>query len=80
MHPQTKLVITDMHMPVMDGIEFIKTVRGGVSPLKTVPIIILTTETRPDMKQKGKDAGATAWIVKPFHPEEMLSAIKKMID
>jgi two-component system, chemotaxis family, chemotaxis protein CheY len=77
--PQTKLVVTDINMPEMDGIEFIKRVRSGTAPLKTIPIIILTTESQPEMKQKGKDAGATAWIVKPFPPEDIIAAIKKLI-
>ena len=77
--PQTKLVVTDINMPEMNGIDFIKAVRGGSAPLKTVPIIILTTESQPEMKQKGKDAGATAWIVKPFPAEEIVSAIKRLI-
>jgi len=77
--PRTKLVITDINMPEMDGIELIKTVRSGSIANKTVPIIILTTESQSTMKQKGKDAGATAWIVKPFPPEELISAIKRLI-
>jgi two-component system, chemotaxis family, chemotaxis protein CheY len=77
--PQTKLVVTDINMPEMDGIELIKSIRAGTAPLKTIPIIILTTESQPEMKQKGKNAGATAWIVKPFPPEDIISAIKKLI-
>jgi two-component system chemotaxis response regulator CheY len=77
--PQTKLVITDINMPEMNGIDFITSVRKGGGPNKAVPIIILTTESQPEMKQKGKDAGATAWIVKPFPPEEIVSAIKRLI-
>jgi two-component system, chemotaxis family, chemotaxis protein CheY len=77
--PTTKLVITDINMPEMNGIDFIKAVRAGSPSVKTVPIIILTTESQPDMKQKGKEAGATAWIVKPFPPEEIVSAIKRLI-
>jgi len=77
--PQTKLVITDINMPEMNGIDLIKAIRAGSPPLKTVPIIILTTESQDDMKQKGKDAGATAWIVKPFPPEAIISTIKKLI-
>lgn len=77
--PQTKLVITDINMPEMNGIDFITTVRKSGGPNKAVPIIILTTESQPEMKQKGKDAGATAWIVKPFPPEEIVSAIKRLI-
>jgi two-component system, chemotaxis family, chemotaxis protein CheY len=77
--PNTKLVITDINMPEMDGIELIKTIRTGKTLNKTVPIIILTTESQADMKQKGKEAGATAWIVKPFPPEEIISAVKRLI-
>jgi two-component system, chemotaxis family, chemotaxis protein CheY len=78
-NPQTKIVITDINMPEMNGIDLIKNIRSGAMPLKTVPIIILTTESQPEMKQKGKDAGATAWIVKPFPPEDVIAAIKKLV-
>jgi two-component system chemotaxis response regulator CheY len=75
----TNLVITDVNMPEMNGIDLVKSIRAGEAPLKTVPIIILTTESQADMKQKGKDAGATAWVVKPFPPEEIISAVKRLI-
>ena len=74
-----KLVITDVNMPEMNGIDLVKNIRTGVTALKTVPIIILTTESQADMKQKGKEAGATAWVVKPFPPEEIIAAVKKLI-
>ena len=77
--PNPKLIITDINLPEMGGIDLIKAVRGGTAPVKTVPIIILTTESHQDMKQKGKDAGATAWVVKPFPPEEIINTIKKLI-
>ncbi len=75
----TNLVITDVNMPEMNGIDLVKAIRAGEAPLKTVPIIILTTESQADMKQKGKDAGATAWVVKPFPPEEIIAAVKRLI-
>lgn len=77
--PETKLVITDINMPEMNGIELVKAIRGKTVPLKTIPIVILTTESQDDLKQKGKDAGATAWIVKPFPPEAIISTIRKLI-
>ena len=60
-------------------LDLVKAIRAGDAPLKTVPIIILTTESQADMKQKGKDAGATAWVVKPFPPEEIIAAVKRLI-
>jgi two-component system chemotaxis response regulator CheY len=77
--PLTKLVITDINMPEMNGIDLVKSIRAGAAPLKTVPIVILTTEAQSDLKQQGKDAGATAWMVKPFPPEAIVSTIKKLI-
>ena len=77
--PQTKLVVTDINMPEMNGIELIKSIRAGSAPLKTVPIIILTTESQDDMKQQGFFFFSTAWIVKPFPPEAIISTVKKLI-
>lgn len=74
-HPQ--LVITDIHMPEMNGIEFIKNVRTA-SEFKFTPIIVLTTESEKSMQEKGKEAGATAWIVKPFTPEKLKEVVKKV--
>lgn len=72
------LIITDMNMPNMDGIELIKNIR--VNPeYKFIPIIMLTTESQSEKKLEGKAAGATGWIVKPFKPEQLLAVIKKVI-
>ena len=76
--PQTKLVISDINMPEMNGIDLIKTLRCDGN-YKTIPIIILTTESQENMKQKGKEAGATAWVVKPFPPEQLIAVIKRCI-
>lgn len=71
------VVITDINMPNMNGIELIKKLR--VNPkFKFTPILVLTTEGGEDKKQEGKTAGATGWIVKPFNPDVLLSAIKKV--
>ena len=77
--PNTQLIMTDINMPVMNGIDLIKAIRSRTDSLKTVPILVLTTETQGDLRQQGKDAGATGWIVKPFTPEELVAVIKKVI-
>jgi two-component system chemotaxis response regulator CheY len=71
------LVITDLNMPKMNGIDLIKKIRGGTVN-KFLPIIMLTTESEQTKKDEGKKAGATAWIVKPFTPENLLDTIKKV--
>ena len=72
------LVITDLNMPVMDGITFIKHARA-IPAMKTKPILMLTTEGLAGKKEEGKAAGATGWIVKPFDPEKMLAVIQKVL-
>lgn len=71
------LIITDLHMPNLDGIGLINCVRG-IPAYRFVPIIMLTTENQHVMKQAGIAAGATAWLVKPFKAEELLSVIRKV--
>jgi two-component system chemotaxis response regulator CheY len=70
------MVITDLNMPEMDGIEFIKQVRNK-SGYKYTPIVMLTTESQESKKQEGKQAGASGWIVKPFTPEQLVDIVKK---
>ncbi|SRR6266568_9365596 len=72
------MIVTDLNMPVMDGITFIGNARATAST-KYVPILMLTTESQPEMKQKGKAAGATGWIVKPFDPPKLLGVIGKLL-
>lgn len=74
---QPELIITDINMPEMDGIEFIKQVRG-IGDYKFVPIIVLTTESEAEKQAEGQQAGATAWIVKPFTPEKLIEVAKKV--
>jgi two-component system chemotaxis response regulator CheY len=71
-------VITDLNMPVMNGIEFIRKYRQHPSS-KGVPIILLTTESDDARKQAAKAAGATGWITKPFQPEQLLSVARKVL-
>ena len=72
------VVITDINMPVMDGIEFIKQVRA-TGQHNSLPILILTTETSQDKKDQGRAAGGTGWIVKPLDPEKLISVIRKVV-
>jgi two-component system chemotaxis response regulator CheY len=72
------LIITDLNMPVMDGITFIREARK-LPMSKYTPILMLTTETQAEKKQEGKAAGATGWIVKPFHPAKLLEVIAKLV-
>ena len=67
-------LITDLNMPTMCGIELIKAVRAGGGNRFT-PIIMLTSETSPELKMSGKAAGASAWINKPFDPTQILSVV-----
>lgn len=72
------LIISDVNMPVMNGIEFLKAVKQHPTS-KFTPVIMLTTESGDDLKQQGKAAGAKAWIVKPFQPQTLLDAVSKLI-
>lgn len=72
------LVLTDLNMPNVDGIELIRQIRAD-SGLKFLPIVMLTTESQEKKKQEGKAAGATAWIVKPFKPEQLVAVVKKIL-
>lgn len=72
------LVLTDVNMPVMDGITLIKELRGQPS-FKFTPMLMLTTESADHKKAEGKAAGATGWIVKPFDPEKLLATVKKVL-
>jgi two-component system chemotaxis response regulator CheY len=72
------LIISDVNMPNMDGISFVKEAKKLAS-YKFTPVIMLTTESQDSKKQEGQAAGAKAWVVKPFQPEQMLAAVAKLI-
>jgi len=76
-NPGVKLVICDVNMPNMDGLTMVEKVRGELGN-KTVNIVMLTTESSPAMKERGKAAGIKGWIVKPFKGEAVLEAFKKL--
>lgn len=71
------LVITDLNMPNMNGLELIRAMRSQ-SAFKFTPILMLTTEADGDKKSEGREAGATGWIVKPFNPETLLQVVGKV--
>jgi two-component system chemotaxis response regulator CheY len=72
------LIISDVNMPVMDGITFLKEVKRHPT-CKFTPVIMLTTEAGEDKKQEGRAAGAKAWIVKPFQPRSLVDAVSKLV-
>ncbi|MCE2572854.1 response regulator [Motilimonas eburnea] len=71
-------VLTDQNMPRMDGLTLIKSLRGLAS-YRTKPIVVLTTEASEEMKAKGRAAGATGWMVKPFDPAKLLQVAAKVL-
>ncbi|HDI78203.1 MAG TPA: response regulator [Desulfobacteraceae bacterium] len=75
---KVNMIITDLNMPEMDGIEFIKAVKK-MPGYKFIPIVMLTTESQAEKKREGQMAGAKAWIVKPFKPDTLLMVVKKII-
>ena len=72
------LIISDVNMPNMDGITFVKEVKKHPQ-YKFTPIIMLTTESQEQKKAEGQAAGAKAWVVKPFKPDQMLQAVSKLV-
>ncbi len=72
------LIISDVNMPRMDGIEFVTELKQQAA-FKFTPVIMLTTEGDDEVKNAGRMAGAKAWIIKPFNPAQMLNAVTKLI-
>ena len=72
------LIISDVNMPNMDGITFVKEAKK-LANYKFTPVIMLTTESQETKKAEGQAAGAKAWVVKPFKPEQMLTAVSKLV-
>lgn len=71
------LIVSDVNMPNMDGITLVKEVKAHPQ-YKFTPIMMLTTESGENKKMEGKEAGAKAWLVKPFQPPALLSAVSKL--
>ena len=72
------VIVTDYNMPVMDGLEFVRAVRASAKH-KFLPIVFLTTEVDETAKQNARACGVTAWIVKPFNAEKLLSVVQKLV-
>lgn len=72
------LVVCDVNMPNMDGIAFLKAMKATPN-YRFTPVVMLTTESQQAKMQEGKEAGAKAWMVKPFKPEQMLAAVEKLV-
>ena len=71
------LVITDLNMPVMNGLDFLRKFRAHPAG-KGVPVVLLTTESDDGLKKQAREAGATGWIMKPFNPAQLLSVMTKV--
>ena len=71
------MIISDVNMPVMDGIAFLKAVKQ-MPAYKFTPVIMLTTESAEEKKREGQSAGARAWVVKPFQPEQLINAVQRL--
>ncbi len=77
-NPDASLVICDVNMPGMNGIEMLWDLQTEMPQVK-IPIIMLTTEQQPQLLQSAKQAGAKGWIVKPFKPPMLIAAVKKLV-
>ena len=74
---EVNMIISDVNMPNMDGLTMVETVRKD-DAYKFIPIIMLTTESSGDKVDRAKKAGASGWLVKPFNPEQLVGAVKKL--
>jgi len=72
------LILTDQNMPRMDGLTLIRSLRA-LPQYRSTPILMLTTESSDAMKQQGRAAGATGWLVKPFDPQKLIEVVKKVV-
>lgn len=72
------MIVSDVNMPNMDGISFVKAVKQLPS-YKFTPIVMLTTESQDAKKKEGQEAGAKAWVLKPFKPEQLLAVVQKLV-
>ena len=72
------VVITDVNMPNMDGITLVAQLRA-LPTYRLVPLLLLTTESSPERKAQGKQAGATGWMVKPFNPDQLLATLARVL-
>ena len=76
---RVKLIISDINMPEINGIEFLKIVKDPNSLSRFIPVVILTAGREETLKQKGREFGAAGWMIKPFKPEILVGVVKKFI-
>jgi|SRR5664279_4012461 len=76
-HEEIAMILCDVHMPRMDGLEFLEKVKGEIR--RETPVVMLTTEGSPEILVRAKQAGARGWIVKPFQPERLLDAVRRIV-
>lgn len=77
-NPAPSLIVLDVNMPNMGGIEFLQSLRGRAGAAAIPPVVMLTTEGEPRLMQEAKALGAKGWIVKPFRPEMLVAAVQKL--
>ncbi|MFO0596371.1 MAG: response regulator [Myxococcaceae bacterium] len=77
-HPTIKLIICDVNMPRMDGLTFVREMKKQPTSAFT-PVVMLTTEQKKELVEQGKAAGAKAWMVKPFQPDQLLAVVHKLV-
>ncbi len=75
---KVSMVISDVNMPVMDGLTFIRNMKSDTA-YKFTPVLVLTTENQDSIKAQGKEAGAAGWLVKPFDPETLVGVVRKFV-
>jgi two-component system chemotaxis response regulator CheY len=73
------LIITDVNMPVMDGLTLVREIRK-IYDYRFTPVLVLTTESGDEKKREGKEAGATGWVVKPFDPDNLLRLVSRVLN
>jgi two-component system chemotaxis response regulator CheY len=78
-HSDCNLVITDMNMPVMDGLSFLKKIRSE-SSYRFLPVLIITSEVMETKRREAREAGATGWITKPFANQQLYTVIKRLLN
>lgn len=77
-HAAPQLVLSDVNMPDMDGLTLVRELRA-LPDYRHIPILMLTTESGPEIRKRAKEFGATGWIVKPFSPQELVATVKRII-